>query len=257
MEYLTVSALNHPNVISKKEIIPGAVSYKWIKEKIKLWCKPHRIPSPTALERDTFNVFEFEGIKYKANNLFLWKVLGEFPEESTDSLISLKKIRDAIERFKTTPDSKLNTADETFMSIDTARFGSDNSAIAIFRDNYISHKIFFHLDTAKLTGESINLIRKYSPSKVGIDCDGIGAGVFDNLNEAVSAGIIDTELIEIHGGASPVDMGQTEDFLNLRAQMYWLLKQDIEILAIETGEEIDEGLSSIKYFFNSKRKNTD
>jgi hypothetical protein len=140
------------------------------------------------------------------------------------------------------------------MSIDTARFGSDNSAIAILQDKYISHKTFFHLDTAKLTGEAINLIRKYLPSKVGIDCDGIGAGVFDNLNEAVSEGIIDTELIEIHGGAMPVDMGQTEDFLNLRAQMYWLLKQDIEILGIETSEEIEEGLSSIKYFFNSKGK---
>jgi hypothetical protein len=36
--------------------------------------------------------------------------------------------------------------------------------------------------------------------------------------------------------------------------MYWSLKQDIEILAIEEGDNLDEGLSSIKYFFNSKGK---
>ncbi len=138
------------------------------------------------------------------------------------------------------------------MSIDTARFGSDNSAIVILRDNFINHYKYYHLDTAKLTGEAINLIKKYAPAKVGVDCDGIGAGVYDNLNEACSAGIINTELIEIHGGASPAGMGQTEDFLNLRAQMYWLLRQDIETLAIERSDELEEGLSKIKYFFNSK-----
>jgi phage terminase large subunit len=124
----------------------------------------------------------------------------------------------------------------------------------LLRDNYISHYKFYHLDTAKLTGEAINLIKKYNPSKVGVDCDGIGAGVYDNLNEAVSAGIIDTELIEIHGGAVPTDLGQTEDFLNLRAQMYWLLRQDMETLAIEPDDDVLEGLSTIKYFFNSKGK---
>lgn len=242
---ITVSALNHPNVIHKKEIIPGAVSYTWIKQKIKEWCKETSSVS-------SMSVFEFDGKKYKANNLFLWKVLGEFPEESIDTLISRKNILESFERFKKIKLTGFFT--ECYMSIDVARFGNDTSSIAILGDNRITCKTFYHLDIAKLSGETINIIKKYHPAKVGVDCDGLGAGVFDNLNESVSAGIIDIELVEIHGGAQPVDMEQTEDFLNLRAQMYWLLKQDIEILAIEENENLAEGLSSIKYFFNSKGK---
>ena len=243
---ITVSALNHPNVIRKKEIIPGAVSNNWIKQKINEWCKEE-----SSLRKNN-NIFEFEGKTYKANNLFLWKVLGEFPEESTDTLIPQKNILESFERFKNIKSNSLIT--ECYMSIDVARFGSDNSSVAIFHDNRITIKTYYQLDIAKLTGEEINLIKEYHPLKVGVDCDGLGAGVFDNLNESVSAGIIDTELVEIHGGALPVNMGQTEEFLNLRAQMYWLLKQDIEILAIEENENLVEGLSSIKYFFNTKGK---
>ena len=243
---ITVSALNHPNVIHKKEIIPGAVSHNWIKQKINEWCKEE-----SSLRKNN-NIFEFEGKTYKANNLFLWKVLGEFPEESTDTLIPRKNIPEAFERFKNIKSNCLFT--ECYMGIDVARFGNDSSSIAILMDNRIVMKTFFQLNLARLTGEAVTLIKKYHPSKVGVDCDGLGAGVFDNLNESVSAGIIDTELVEIHGGALPVNMGQTEEFLNLRAQMYWLLKQDIEILAIEENENLVEGLSSIKYFFNSKGK---
>lgn len=252
---ITVSALNHPNVIHKKEIIPGAVSYTWIKQKINEWCKEESslssLSSLGSLRKNT-NIFEFEGKTYKANNLFLWKVLGEFPEESIDTLIPRKNILESFERFKNIKSNGLFT--ECYMSIDVARFGNDSSSVAILTDNRIIMKTFFHFDIAKLSGEIVHLIKKYNPSKVGVDCDGLGAGVFDNLNESVSTGLIDTELVEIHGGALPVDMGQTEDFLNLRAQMYWLLKQDIEILAIEENDNLSEGLSSIKYFFNSKGK---
>ncbi|MGA2669635.1 MAG: hypothetical protein ABSF32_12095, partial [Ignavibacteria bacterium] len=87
---------------------------------------------------------------------------------------------------------------------------------------------------------------------VGVDCDGIGAGVFDILKENRDEGKIDTELIEIHGGSNPLPLGQTEEFVNLRAQMYWMFKQDIGMISIPQDEDLADGLSSIKYYFNSK-----
>lgn len=287
---LKVSALNHPNVLQKKEIIPGAVSYEWIKDKIKMWCK--EITNDQLLITND-NIFEFGGKHYVPNNLFKWKVLGEFPEESTDTLIPRTAVQSAVQRGKKCTESECNECMESeygeknssysihsnhsthsthstncFMSIDVARFGSDSSVIALNRDNFITHYTFYNLDTAKLTGEAINLIKKYKPAKVGVDCDGIGAGVYDNLNEALSSEVIDTELIEIHGGANAVSslssLGslsslsrkKDDEFMNLRAQIYWLLKEDIETLAIQPdeGNEIEIGLSSIKYFFNTKGK---
>ena len=248
-----INALNHPNVKNKKEIIPGAVSYGWVEDKIKLWCKESPKPSPYNEAKE--HIFKFRGKYYKPNSLFLWKVLGEFPDESADGLFPLYKVQQAAERR-----IEISTADTAslpnicHLSVDVARFGSDYSVFALNKNNYFSLFPFYHLDTAKLTGEAINLIKMHKPSKVSVDCDGIGAGVFDSLNEAKNEGRIDTELYEIHSGANPLQLGQTEEYLNLRAQMYWLFRNDIDFISLESNEELEEGLSSIKYYYNSKGK---
>jgi phage terminase large subunit len=172
-------------------------------------------------------------------------------------LIPLYKIHQATERGY--EHSSADSANKSYpvichLSIDVARFGSDKSVFALNKNNHFSLFPFYHLDMAKLTGEAINLIKIHKPSKVSVDCDGLGAGVFDNLNEAKNSGIIDTELYEIHGGGNPLQLGQTEDYLNLRAQMYWLFKNDIDLISLEQNDELEEGLSSIKHYFNSKGK---
>ena len=249
---MQINALNHINVIQKKEIIRGAVSYKWVKDKAEKWCTEVKKPDTPLNEPPDF-IFSFENKFYKPNSLFLWKVLGEFPEEITDAILPLFKIRQAAGRGK----SLINKDSHTrfcHLSLDVARFGSDYSVFALNRDNHITTKPFYQLDTAKLTGEAVNLIKIHKPSKVAVDSDGIGAGVYDNLNEAINEGIIKTELYEIHGGSNPLQLGQTEEFLNLRAQMYWMFRNDIDKVSIEENEELENGFSSIKYYFNSKGK---
>ena len=254
---LNISALNHTNVKEKKEIIPGAVSYDWVTDKIEKWCE--EAPEPeTALNIPPDFIFWFNNKYYKPNSLFLWKVLGEFPEEITDGLIPLHKIQQAIKRKQSSSltgeegDKKGNQF--CHISLDVARFGSDYSVFAININNHFITKPFYHLDSAKLAGEAINMIRIYKPSKIAVDCDGVGAGVYDSLNEAKNEGIIDVELFEIHGGSNPLPLGQTEDFLNLRAQMYWMFKNDIDFVSLEDNEDLENGFSNIKYYFNSKGK---
>lgn len=246
---MKISALNHINVKEKNEIIPGAVSYNWVIDKIERWCSEVEKPSTSLNEPPDF-IFCFGGKYYKPNSFFLWKVLGEFPEEITDGLIPLYKIRQAMERK-----SNSNTgSDFCHMGLDVARYGSDYSVFAINKNNHFTTKPFYHLDSAKLAGEAVNLIKIHKPSKVAVDSDGVGAGVFDSLNESKNEGIINTELYEIHSGANPLPLGHTEDFLNLRAQMYWLFKTDLDKISIEDNEEIEKGFSSVKYYFNSKGK---
>jgi phage terminase large subunit len=249
---MNISALNHINVKEKKEIINGAVSYEWVTDKIEKWCT--EVPEPeTPLNKPPEFIFCFNNKFYKPNSLFLWKVLGEFPEESIDTLIPLYKIRQAMARGKVINENK-HTDSFCHLSLDVARFGSDYSVFAVNKNNHFITKPFYHLDSAKLAGEAINLIKIHKPSKVAVDCDGVGAGVYDILNENKNEGIIDVELYEIHGGSNPLPLGQTEDFLNLRAQMYWMFKNEIDSVSIEDNEEIGRGFSSIKYYFNSKGK---
>lgn len=272
---ISISALSHTNVLEKKEIIRGAVSYEWVTDKIERWCA--EIPKPGGLlnKPPDFN-FMFEGKYYKPNSLFLWKVLGEFPEEITDGLLPVYKIKQAVERGKSRqnkPDESSGKSNENsgktdgnsgksaelnpeicHLSLDVARFGSDYSVFAINKNNHFTTKPFYHLDAAKLSGEAVNLIKIYKPAKVAVDADGVGAGVFDSLNESKDEGIIDTELYEVHSGSNPLPFGQTEEFLNLRAQMFWMFKNDIDSVSLEDNEELEKGFSSIKYYFNSKGK---
>jgi phage terminase large subunit len=243
-----ISAFNHPNVRSRREIIPGAVSYRWVKDKIEKWCKvTNGIP-----EENKEHIFRFNGRFYKPNDFFLWKVLGEFPDEASNGVIPLVKIQNAMSRCK--PDEEPDAEKFCHMGIDVARFGADHSVFAINKNNHFTIIPFYQLDTAKLTGEAVNLIKHYKPTRVSVDCDGIGAGVFDNLNEAKNEGIIETELFELHSGSNPVEFGQTEDFFNLRAQMYWLFKTDIDKISLEPDDDIEEGFSTMRYYFNTKGK---
>lgn len=254
---LTISALNHPNVTENREIVPGAVSRYWVNEKTTLWCNEVTEEDAKDLPKtEGRKIFSFNGKYYEPNPLFTWKVMGEFPEECPDGLIPIHKIQQAEDRYRESADSPPVLNENTFchMSIDVARFGSDYSVFAINKNNRFITVPYYHLDTAKLAGEAINLIKIHKPSKVAVDCDGVGAGVFDNLNEAKNEEIIDVELYEIHGGSNPLALGQTEDFLNLRAQMYWMFKNDIEKISLEPNEELEEGFSTIRYFFNSKGK---
>lgn len=236
-----ISALSHPNVVEKKEVVSGAVSYEWVKDKVVKWCEK-------VTEKVDRTIFEFEGELYLPNSLFLWKVLGEFPNEDSDSLISYMDIQAAMERVNSID------IDVNHLSLDVARFGTDLSVFCHNKNNHFTFKSLYHFDVAKLSGEAIKMIKELKPSKFSIDCDGIGAGVYDNVNEWITENNIDIELVEIHGGAMPYDLQQTEEFLNLRAQMFWFLRNDIYLISLEENENLLEGLASIKYFFNSKGK---
>jgi len=89
---ITVSAFSHPNVQAKKELIMGAVSYDWVKEKLKEWCK--EVPEHDAVNQ----TFEFEGKIYLPNNLFLWKVMGEFPRGNEEGLYPISHIKEAMNK---------------------------------------------------------------------------------------------------------------------------------------------------------------
>ncbi len=229
----TVSALNHPNVKQKRTVIPGAVSYEWVKDKIRKWCWEDK-PNPK------YKTFEFEGKNYRPNNLFLWKVMGEFPLDDVDRLISVEKIEQAMNREKL---YNLNICD---IAVDVARYGGDSSVIAVNINNNFELFTYYGLDLASLANEVIEKIKLYKPKRIGIDADGLGAGVFDIVNEwRDNTESYDFVLIELHSSAPPQDDDSIEKFYNLRARMYYQLSKDIDFIKLPYDEDLLEELSII------------
>jgi phage terminase large subunit len=241
---IEIPCFTHPNIVENKEVIPGAISRTWIKKQIQKHCEEIK----NLLSND--NSFMYDGKLYRPNAVGTWRLLAKFPETSSDTLIDYSKIENAMNRETNSGENQIHIA------LDVARFGDDMSVFCINDNLNYSFKSFYHFDTAKLTGEAIKLIHELKPSKFAVDCDGIGAGVYDNLNEAKENNVFgyEFEFVEIHSSAVPVDFGHQEQFINLRAQMYWLLRQDMDIIKLEANDELLDGLSSIKYYFNSKGK---
>jgi hypothetical protein len=242
---LTISALEHPNVKYKKEIIQGAVSYKWVKDKIRKWCVPY------TKHNEKLKTFEFENVIYKPNSLFLWKVLGEFPLDEAERFISVDLIERAMQRGRI---QGLETEIRD-MAIDVARYGGDASVIAVNIGNNFEVFKYFDLDLTGIATEAIKLIKKYKPHKVGVDCDGIGAGVFDIINEQLihdnikdeSNNVITFDLYEIHSSAKMQSTDDTtEKFANLKTQMWAQLKKDLDYIKLPDDDDLEEELNAPK-----------
>lgn len=258
---IEMSCFTHPNVLQNKEIVKGAISRSWIRKQISKHCEilnseMVKLPNDEVMNAETgSNIFTFDGKFYRSNSVGMWRLLAKFPETSTDTLIDYIKIENSMNRI--TSKGIANQSNEKItIALDVARFGDDQSVFCINDNLNFSFRAYYHFDIARLSGVAIKLIKELKPGKFAVDCDGIGAGVYDNINEAVNSGVFEHEfeLVEIHSASEPMDFGQQEQFINKRAQMYWLLRSDIDMISIEKNDELLDGLSSIKYFFNSKGK---
>ncbi|MCK9592329.1 MAG: hypothetical protein M0Q91_10025 [Methanoregula sp.] len=171
--------------------------------------------------------------------LYLAKVLAQFPQSAEDTLIPLHLIDAAVER--TVPPSG-----PVELAVDVARFGSDTSII-IKRVGPIARilKKIHKTDTMELTGHIIHALQETKASVAKIDSVGIGAGVYDRLNEQ------NLPVMEMQAGGISSD---PERYANLRAEWWWGLRQRFEDgdIDIEDDEEMISQLANIKYKVTSK-----
>ena len=94
---VTISALDSPNVTSNKVVVPGLTTAEWVEERRETWGEN--------------------------NPIFLARVLGEFPDQSEDTLIKLSDIEAAVEdQARSTDEDRLDESEETVLAVNVARF---------------------------------------------------------------------------------------------------------------------------------------
>lgn len=169
--------------------------------------------------------------------LTMSKVFGEFPDDDDSVMIPLSYVTAAINRKL-----EIDVTESRYIGVDVARYGSDKSVLC----ELVGYKNTDLIEIAKrsttvVAGHVINMINNEhvaKPTIVLVDATGIGAGVFDALEEAQKEGVIDktVELLEIHFAASPVNENETDKeiiaqdksrFTNLKAKMFQFLANDM------------------------------
>lgn len=109
------------------------------------------------------------------SNVYRVRVLGEFPSGTLDSVIPMSWIEGSFNN-----DMNDKVSGEVCFGVDVARYGDDETVIAITSGNVVEEILRYrNLDTVEVSDELERLVYKWNPDKVKIELAATGAGVFD------------------------------------------------------------------------------
>jgi hypothetical protein len=171
------------------------------------------------------------------------RIAAEFPEEGDNVLVPLHRIEAA-------QTAELDAAHPVSWGVDVARLGADETVV-VERQGSVARIIatFRKLDTMQVAGRIARLyaVAEVQPERINVDEIGIGAGVLDRLNE------LELPVVGVNVGTSASDR---ERFANLRAEIFWNLRERFEQgeIDIEEDDELASQLASIRYTITSSGK---
>jgi phage terminase large subunit len=182
---IRISAFDIPNVKEKKPVVPGLTDHHFVEEIMTRY----GVNSPA----------------YKV------RVLGEFPDQASNTLIGIDLIESAMNA-----DRELQNQADDVAGLDVARFGDDDSALVRRTGNKAKVEwIVNGNNTMELAGKSALYLRENKTVKLYIDITGgLGAGVYDRLKEQrdISSRVYG---VNVAGQAR-----EPETFLNIRIESW-------------------------------------
>ena len=174
--------------------------------------------------------------------LYETRVRGEFADVGEGILFSIELIQAAQQ-------NDVESDEKVVLGVDVARsIAGDLNAIAVARGGVIREVVTFHeADTMKVVERVQQIVSKSGAKLIRVDVGGVGAGVVDRLKQQ-------------HYKVDAVAFGGRADdpsrFKNLRAEMYWNLRERMEkgVVRLPRDELILADLSAQRYEFTQDGK---
>jgi phage terminase large subunit len=210
-----ISALEHPNVIERRDVIPGAVTQAFI----DLMAQEYGVGS----------------------GVYQSRVQAEFPDEADDTLAQRAWILAAQNRWQALR-SAPREASRAF-ALDPARYGPDSSVLAVRCGDVLEELVTWtKLDTMQTAGRVVAEMERFGIGRAPMDaltisCNGstqssdytltvdepgLGGGVVDVLNE------LRLQVTPYNGGRTPSKELDVARFRNCRARDFWNLRRRLE-----------------------------
>lgn len=220
---IRVSAQDHPNVVTGRDVIPGAVTRRGI---------------ALIAQEDAPGTPMYES-----------RVRGISPAESVYALIQTKWLEAAAAKYEARLKLALARREPRALGVDVANSeDGDKAAKAYMRGPVLTRVIAFQCPDSNALGREVaveitNDLDPIDPQAVGVDPVGVGAGTVNELEGRKVGGEPAPLMIRrLFGSASPVQQAARGDdgaafswvpdanrFLNLRSQMAWQLREDIRM----------------------------
>lgn len=198
-----ISCLNHPNVIQDREVVPGAVKRAYVESMLEKHCEVVKEHDPDA------STFAFDGVIYRPDAEFMFRVLGEAPANISDNTFvppGRYDVAKARERDTRGPTARLG--------VDVARYGQDMGTIYVrWGDRLWRARQLAQQDTnayARAVGDEAHILAKQGVTSLHVRIDaggGYGGGVADKLREDgdLEKLFTDYQIIEVHFNGTPAD----------------------------------------------------
>lgn len=194
---IVMSAFNHPNVITGKNLIPGAVSRDKVVERIHSWTVPLKddeTPTAECFEIPSFLVGKVAkspsgndyppleaGWRRVTNSAFSYKVLGLYPSNTENSLISETDIDKAISRWKlyvAEHGANVTKGMKCILGMDVADEGADSSCVAKKYGNFIAgFEQWRGIDLDLSSDKLAKIYASCDAAQANVEADGIGAAI--------------------------------------------------------------------------------
>jgi hypothetical protein len=216
------SALDHPNVVSGRPVVVGAISKSKIEER-----------------RRTYG---------EGSRLYRSRVRGLCPTEGSDSLIRYTWLKAAYERSKDRAMEYMSKGPPA-LGVDVANSPNGDKSCTVRGTGALCQEIsarpcpdanVFGRETVLPLMQLYQIDRKH----VGVDNVGVGIGTFNELKR------LGKKVRGLAGGAKAWPHKGEEEFANLRSQMYWQCRVDLEreeIAIAEDDEELFDDLIAVTW----------
>lgn len=174
--------------------------------------------------------------------MFQARCLGEFPSSESNTIIPLNFVELATEKER--HDLLEAKGGELKLGVDVARYGDDETVITPRYGNRTPEQFVSRQeDTAQTTGR-VKMFNSPRPRFIGVDVDGLGAGVADMLR----SDNVDT-VFDVHNNAKALPDNTNLVFANFISQLWWTVRELMIAgdIAIPNDEDLKAQLASRRY----------
>ena len=234
-----LSAFGHPNVITGEDVIPGAVTREQTVRRINMWTIP--TGEGEQIDRDCFEVPEFlvgavshrndgtpfaplqGGYRRIMNPAFSYMVLGQYPSQAENQLISREWINAARTRWDVyvaqhgmVPPIGVRPV----IGQDIGELGSDDSVSCIRYGGFVSKvRTWRGVDPLVSTENAADIYNEVNAYAINIDSTGVGSSVAPGLVKKKC----NARRVMVGGG--PTKKIEIGDFNCLRDQLWWQCRE--------------------------------
>jgi hypothetical protein len=263
---VNLDAFSHPNVVTGRDIVPGAVTRATTALRISEWSRaqidgekvdddqewfqvPGFLAGATAVRKDGTEIAALVGEQWRkvTNPALSYMVLARFPGQAENQLINRTWVDAAMQRWQAWQVAHGERPPEgirPIMGLDVAEFGVDRNAACLRYGGWVAPFVLWNgVDVLVTSDRAADIARTHNAIRSHIDATGIGAGVVPGMTRwwASHPSEYQGVALPVHVGGAPTAAVDEGVFGSLRDQLWWRCR---EWLRADPGAMLppDEGL---------------